>query len=118
MYALAFASILFWSTVATVSKILLGSFSQYQLLCVSTFFAAVALFVFNLVTGKLKCLKNYSPKYILLIVATGLCGNFFYYVFYYSGTRLMPTSTAFVVNYLWPIRSVLFARSLHRAGFT
>ena len=42
-YILAALSILFWSTAAAVSKALLGSFSQYQLLCVSALFACTAL---------------------------------------------------------------------------
>lgn len=109
VHVLALAAILFWSTVATVSKILLNNFSQYQLLCVSTFFATLALFIFNLLSGKLKTIKKYSVKQILLMIGTGLFGNFLYYVFYYSGTRLMPASTAFVVNYMWPIMSVVFA---------
>lgn len=108
-HVLAAVAILCWSTVATISKILLGSFSQYQLLCVSTFFATLALFVFNLLTGKLRSVKKFSAKRISLMIGTGLFGNFLYYVFYYSGTQLMPASTAFVVNYLWPIMSVVFA---------
>ena len=32
-----------------------------------------------------------------------------YYVFYYTGTSNMPASQAFIVNYLWPIMSVVFA---------
>lgn len=109
VYLLAGTSILFWSTVATVSKILLSSLSQYQLLCISALFAALALFLFNLFTGKLKTIQRYTVKDILLMIVTGLCGNFFYYACYYGGTRLMPASTAFVVNYLWPVMSVLFA---------
>ena len=109
VYILAGAAILFWSSMATVSKIMLGSFSQYQLLCISALFASLGLLVFNLFTGKLKLVKQYSAKDIFLMIATGLCGNFFYYVCYYSGARLMPASTAFVVNYLWPVMSVVFA---------
>jgi len=108
-YLLAATAILFWSTMATVSKIMLGSFSQYQLLCISTLFGGVALLLFNLFTGKLKTITEYSAKDILLMILIGLCGNFFYYVGYYGGTKLMPASTAFVVNYSWPVMSVLFA---------
>lgn len=109
VYMLAAASIFFWSTVATVSKIMLGTFSQYQLLCISALFAGTALLLFNLFTGKLKKITEYRAKDILLMVLIGLCGNFFYYVGYYGGAKLMPASTAFVVNYFWPIMSVLFA---------
>lgn len=117
-FILAAAAILCWSTMATVSKILLGSFSQYQLLCVSTGFAVLGLFVFNLLTGRLKRVKEYSAKQIFLMIGTGLFGNFLYYVFYYSGARLMPASTAFVVNYLWPVMSVVFACILLKEKLT
>jgi drug/metabolite transporter (DMT)-like permease len=42
-------------------------------------------------------------------VMIGLPSTFFYYVFFYAGTSLMLASQAFIVNYLWPIMSVLFA---------
>ena len=109
VYVLAGASILLWSTVATITKVLLGSFNEYQLLCISAFFAAGALLVFNIITGKLKKIREYKTKDILLMVSTGLCGNFFYYACYYGGTSLMPASTAFIVNYSWPVMSVVFA---------
>lgn len=104
--------------MATVSKILLGSFSQYQLLCVSTLFGSAALLLFNLFTGKLKMITEYSAKDILLMILIGLCGNFFYYVGYYGGAKLMPASTAFVVNYSWPMMSVLFACMLLKEKLT
>ena len=39
----------------------------------------------------------------------GLPSTLLYYLFYYAGTDLMPASQAFIVNYLWPIMSVVFA---------
>lgn len=118
IYTLVATAIFFWSTMATVSKILLGSFSQYQLLCVSTLFGSAALLLFNLFTGKLKMITEYSAKDILLMILIGLCGNFFYYVGYYGGAKLMPASTAFVVNYSWPMMSVLFACMLLKEKLT
>ena len=41
--------------------------------------------------------------------AIGLPGVFLYYVFYYAGTARMPASQAFIINYLWPIMSIIFA---------
>ena len=57
-YLLAGISIVLWSTLATVSKLLLGSMSSYQMLCISSLFAAAVLLVFCAVTGKLKKLKE------------------------------------------------------------
>jgi len=108
-YLLAGIAIFLWSTMATVSKLLLGSFDQYQVLCISALFAALALFVVNLFTGKLKKLKTYRPIDYFHALCSGLLGNFFYYVFYYTGAAQLPASQAFIVNYLWPIMSVVFA---------
>ena len=108
-YFLAALSILFWSTAAAVSKALLGSFSQYQLLCVSALFACTSLLLFSIFSGKWKKIRALKFRDILPMVLTGLCGNFFYYVCYYGGTKFMSASTASVVNYLWPIMSVVFA---------
>ena len=42
-------------------------------------------------------------------VLIGLPGAFIYYLLFYTGTDLMPASQAFIINYLWPIMSVIFA---------
>jgi len=117
-YLLAGIAILLWSTMATISKVLLGSLNQYQVLCVSAFFGALALFGVNLCTGRLKRLKSYRPKDYLHTLSAGLLGNFFYYVFYYAGAARMPASQAFIVNYLWPIMSVVFACILLKEKIT
>ena len=108
-YLYAGISILAWSTVATIVKLLLGSMSSIQVLCISSLFAALFLLIVSCLTGSVKKLKAYKPRDYLCSVLIGLPGTFFYYIFYYSGTALMPASQAFVVNYLWPIMCVIFA---------
>ncbi len=108
-YLYAAISIFCWSTVATVTKLLLTSLNNFQLLWVSSFFAALFLFFINLFTGKLKKLKEYSIKDFVISILIGLPGTFFYYIFYYFGASQMNASEAFIINYLWPIMSVVFA---------
>ena len=108
-YLFAGVSILLWSTVATITKLLLGSLNSFQILSVTTLFAGIFLLVVNLVTGNIKKLKAYRPKDFLITILIGLPGTFFYYVFYYTGTSKMPASQAFIINYLWPIMSVVCA---------
>ena len=117
-YVYAGASILFWSSLATVSKLLLNTLNSYQVLMVSSLFAALALLVFNIFTGKIKILKSYKLKDIAIILLICSPGNFFYYVFLYSGTAKMAASQAFIINYLWPIMSVLFACILLKERLT
>ncbi len=63
-------------------------------------------------------MKKYTLKDYLLSVVITLPSTVFYYVFYYLGTNLMPASQAFIVNYLWPIMSVLFACIILREKLT
>ncbi|MEE0928947.1 MAG: DMT family transporter [Acutalibacteraceae bacterium] len=117
-YIYAAISILCWSTIATVSKLLLGSLSSYQVLMCSAFFATGSLLVINLITGRFKKLLGYRFKDIIIMVLIGLPGTFFYYVFLYSGTARMAASQAFIINYLWPVMSVVFACILLKEKLT
>ena len=108
-FALAAVAILSWSTVATIVKLLLGSLSSIQVLSFSAFFAFLFLFIFNLASGNIKKLKSYTAKDYITTVLIGLPGTFFYYLFYYAGTARMEASVAFIINYLWPIMSIVFA---------
>jgi len=117
-YIYAAASIAVWSTMATVAKLLLGEMDSYTLLCFSSLFAAAALFVMNLCSKKLPILKAYRLKDYLLMSAIGLPGVFFYNAFYYEGASRMPASQAFIINYLWPIMSIIFACVLLKEKMT
>ena len=118
-YIYAAISILCWSTVSTITKLLLNdSINNFQLLWVSAFFAFCFLFLVNLFSGKLKLLRAYKPKDFLLSAAIGLPGTFFYYVFYYFGASQLPASQAFIINYLWPIMSLVFATIILKEKLT
>ena len=108
-YIYAMISILLWSTTATVTKLLLGNLNSMQILVVGSFFAFVFLFVINLIKGNLKQLKDYKIKDYLQIAGIGLLGTFLYNLFLYLGISKMQASQAFILNYLWPIMTVIFA---------
>ena len=108
-YICALSAIFFWSTVAVTSKILLDKLNNFQLLWANSFFAFLFLLIFNICTGNIKKLASYKPKDYLYISLIGLPGTFFYSVFYYAGTDRLPASLAFIVNYLWPVMSIIFA---------
>lgn len=108
-YICAAISILLWSTVAVTTKLLLGTLNSIQLLWASSLFAGLFLLVLNILTGAIKKFKGYRPKDFLVSVLIGLPGTFFYYIFYYAGADILPASQAFIINYLWPIMSVVFA---------
>ncbi|MBE6955830.1 MAG: DMT family transporter [Ruminococcaceae bacterium] len=117
-YILAGTSILLWSTLATVSKLLMNSMSAHQVLGVSALFAAAVLLVYNVATGKLTVMRGYRAKDYLIMALIGLPGTLFYNLFYYAGAAILPPSQAFIINYLWPIMSVLFACILLKERLT
>ncbi len=115
---MAGVSILFWSTIATVSKLLLGTLSSMQVLCVSSLLGALFLLAVNLCSGAFKACRRYRVKDYAVMALIGLPGTFLYYVFLYAGTNLMLASQAFIINYLWPIMSVVFACILLKEKMT
>ena len=106
-YLYAFTAIAFWSTTATVSKLLLHSFTTIQMLAGCSAVAAVFLFAVNLFAGKLMVLKTYRLRDYLITAGVGLLGTFFYNMFLVFGIDKMLASQAMIVNYLWPMTAVL-----------
>lgn len=117
-YFYAAISILFWSTIATVSKLLLKSLGSFEVLTISTAFAGLTLFVSSLLGGGYKKYKTLKLKDIIIMILIGLPGTFFYNAFYYLGTEKLLASQAFIINYLWPIMSVVFAVLLLKEKMT
>lgn len=117
-YFYAGISILIWSTLATVSKLMLNRLNSYQVLMFSAFFAAIALLVITVINGKIKLLGRYRIKDYFISLLIGLPGTFLYYVFLYAGTAKMAASQAFIINYLWPIMSVVFACIILKEALT
>ncbi len=108
-YIFAVGAIALWSTMATISKLLLDKMDSYKVLFLSTFFAFIVMLITNLACKKWQIMKTYSFKDYLKMALIGLPGVFLYYVFYYEGSAKMAASQAFIINYLWPIMSVVFA---------
>ena len=117
-YFFAAVAILFWSTSATVSKLLLGALDSMQVLCISALFSSLFWVVANTLNGNMKKLKAYTWVDCLKIGGIGLTGLFLYYLFLYTGTDMMLASQALVINYLWPIMSVVFACILLKEKMT
>ncbi len=108
-YIYAMISILLWSTTATVTKLLLSNLNSMQILLFSSFFAFIFLFIINIIKGNLKEIKKYKMKDFFKIASIGILGTFLYNLFLYLGINTLQASQAFIINYLWPIMTVLFA---------
>jgi drug/metabolite transporter (DMT)-like permease len=108
-YLYAGISILLWSTTATVTKLLLGSLNSMQILLISSFFAFIFLLIVNAIKGNLKELRTFKLKDYIQIIGIGLLGTFLYNLFLYLGINKMQATQAFIINYLWPIMTIVFA---------
>lgn len=108
-YIYTFVSIFLWSTTATVTKLLLGNLNSMQILLVGSLFAFIFLFIVNLIKGNFKDIKQYKLKDYLQIFIIGILGTFLYNLFLYLGIDTLEASQAFIINYLWPIMTVVFA---------
>ena len=106
-YVYAGISIALWSTIATVTKLLLGSFGSMQILAYSSMFAFLFLLIINIVKGNLKGLKKWNLKDYAELGIIGLLGTFFYNLFLFLGMNCMLASEAFIINYLWPMTAIV-----------
>lgn len=108
-YLYAGVSILLWSTTSTISKLLLGSLNSMQILLISSIFATIFLLIINFRKKNLSQLKTFKTKDFLQIAGLGILGTFLYNLFLYLGINKMQASQAFIINYLWPLMTVIFA---------
>lgn len=108
-YIYAAISIFCWSTTATISKLLLGDLNSLQVLTATALFAFLTLLVYNLHQGNLHVLKQYTARDYVDTAYIGFLGTFLYNVFLYMGIASMNASQAFIINYLWPLMTVIFA---------
>ena len=106
-YLYAFGAIGFWSTTATVSKLLLTSYTTMQVLALASSVAAVFLLVVNALKGNLKKLRSYQLRDFLITSGVGLLGTFGYEMMLYMGIDRMFASQALIINYLWPMMAVV-----------
>ena len=108
-YLFAIGAVIMWGTMATAAKLLTGSADSMTVLFWTCLFATLFLAVYSAFTGKLKKLKDLSARDLLLMVAIGSLGIFFYNWFFYLGTERLPAQQAMVVNDLWPALIIAFS---------
>lgn len=117
-YLFAAISIFFWSTTAVATKLLLGTLNSMQIIFASSIVAFLFLLVVNIFNGKLPEVRKLSLSDHFMMVLIGSLGIFFYRLFLYLGIDRMDSSKAFIINYLWPITSVVFSCILLKEKMT
>ena len=102
-------ALFFWSTIAAATKMMLSSLGSMQILSVTMLYAAVFLLLLNVWKGNLRHFRSYRPKDYCFMFFLGAIGLFLYKLLLYIGIDSMMASQAFIINYLWPIMTVIFA---------
>jgi len=108
-YLYALLTSVLWASTAAVCKIVLTNLDSFQVLFYSTLFASLTLLAVAAVQGKLGLLKFYRLRDYATFALMGFLGVFFYMVCLQAALTRMPAQEAFIVNYTWPIMTVVFA---------
>lgn len=106
-YILAAYTVFCWGTLPTITKLVLTSVSNMQVLFLSSLIASICLFLYLIISRKWRLITGLSPKDILELIALGILGNFLYSALYYAALRRLPAADACILNYLWPIIAVI-----------
>lgn len=106
---LALVSVIIWSTVSTVAKIVLLQVPGLQTLALGSAFAFVFMLAVLFANGAYKKLKTYSVKQYLQMAGLGFLGLFLYSALYYYALGWLTAGEACILNYLWPMMLVLFS---------
>lgn len=117
-YFFAGATVLIWSTLAAMVKVLLGDMPNLQMLAISSVFAFVFLLILNLANGSVKIMKQYVAKDYVKMAGLGFLGLFIYSALYYYGIGQLTSQQACILNYLWPIMLVIFSCIILREKMT
>ena len=117
-YLYAGVTVLIWSTLATVVKLVLQDIPNLQALTISSAFAFVFLLILNIINGSIKEMKCYKFKDYLTMAGLGFLGLFMYSALYYYGIAELGSQEACILNYLWPMMIVIFACIILKEKFT
>ena len=108
-YLYAGITVLIWSTLATVAKLVLNGMPNFEALAIGSALAFVFLLIVNCINGSIKEMKKYKIKDYLKMAGLGFWGLFLYSALYYYGIAVLGSQEACILNYLWPLMIVLFA---------
>lgn len=108
-FLLAIITVLIWSSIAPLVKLMLADLPNLEVLSISSFLATAFLIVLNIKTGNIKEMKNYNAKDYGIIFGLGFLGFFLYNALYYYGIGKLTSQIACILNYLWPMMIVVFS---------
>ena len=106
---MALITVMMWSTLAPAVKLTTENIPTMQMLCITSGLAFLFLLFYNGIRNKLSLIKKMSPQTILKMAGLGFLGLFLYSALYYYGIDQLTSSEACILNYLWPLMTVIFS---------
>lgn len=107
--SMALITVMMWSTLAPAVKLTTENIPTMQMLCITSGLAFLFLLFYNGIRNKLSLIKKMSPQTILKMAGLGFLGLFLYSALYYYGIDQLTSSEACILNYLWPLMTVIFS---------
>ena len=117
-YLLAGGAVVCWSSIPPISKLMLNDITPAAVLFLTTTVAALSLLAYNIARGNLKKFAAFRPKDWIKLTWMGFVGYFMYNAAYYLGLDRLSAQDACVINYLWPLMTVIFSCIILREPFT
>jgi len=108
-YLMALLAVMIWGTLSPAGKMLLNDMPEIELLFITSAIAAVFLGITTIVTGHANFVRNLKLKDYGILVILAVIGTFLYSMTYFYGISQLTAQEATIINYLWPMMTVLFS---------
>lgn len=108
-YMMAAVTVLLWSTLSAVSKLLINGLTPMSVLFYTSAIASVTLFLINIISNGISFYQQYTWKDYGKMIALGFLGLFCYTALYYIGLANLTSQIACIINYMWPMMIILFS---------
>ncbi len=117
-YLYAFATVFFWSTVASAFKLSLRFLDPVQLLFVANLVSVTVLLLVLIVQNKTYLLLAVSRRELARSAVLGILNPFLYYLVLFKAYDLLPAQEAQPLNYTWAIALTLLSVPLLKQRVT
>ncbi len=105
----AAGAVLLWSQSAACLKFVLSTTPWLSVALWSSTASAVVYGIAIVTTGRTSRLRSMPARELAWFAGIGLVGYFLYTCFIYVAYASGPASEVLIVNYLWPVATVVFA---------
>ena len=111
-YVAVLVTIVLWSSAAAVVKLLMSDLPSYLVMFYVALFAVTGNLALVALTGRTERFLSYGRNDLVVFALMGLLGSYGYCMLYYNALDIAPVVVVSVVQYLWPIMTVLWTAVL------